>query len=725
MIKSTPRAPEREAREPDERAAPKGTPGPPPDGAGPAGWVRGGNRWALAALAGGALLVAAAAVFHYRYFLPQPLKPTKYYLLDSVFQIAIAGLIMLSGATLGVKIVRALRLPGATRLETALLAYGLGTGALSLITAAVGLLGGFYFIVLAAVLVVPLVFFGPEALAVLRALVPTHPGCALAELRPRTTYESAVFAVAGLVALVIGEHALVPFWGFDVFMYHFAMPQHFLELHALYGSPGLPQANLPYNNEMLNLLALNFQAEIAGALVQTGFVVAMCLATFAIGTRLFSRRVAWLGMALFLVTPLVLYYATSGLIDAHFACMSLLVVITLLNYRDAGDWRWVLAAGLLTGIGLGVKYQTVYLVAPLVPVLVWWSRPADGATGPWQRAAARNLALLGGGALATFALWAGREWVQVGNPIYPLIWGGADWTPARMAFYRAQFDNFGSLRTSVLRYAIATFDWFWHWQKYDYTAIPPEPAYALAALAPLSLLGRGSRGARGDVLLVLWLVVASFTLWGLVDQLIPRYVLPSFGLLALLAGVALDGAVAWLGRRLAAGGRDLVLATAALVFLLPGVLYAVQIRQQSDPSPVYTGQESYGLYLRSTQLWPSYWRAADYFNAEAPPDARVLGVNLAASYFFTDPYLTPDMNRDVIIALAQAAPTDAAKLAWLRAHGYAYVIYDRTVSQWSLDRDPDHILTPLLPPFEAFLAHDLILVRTLDGTDVYMVPPAG
>jgi len=64
-----------------------------------------------------------------------------------------------------------------------------------------------------------------------------------------------------------------------------------------------------------------------------------------------------------------------------------------------------------------------------------------------------------------------------------------------------------------------------------------------------------------------------------------------------------------------------------------------------------------------------------------------------------------------------------AKLAWLHAHGYTYLLYDRDVSQWSLQRDPDNLLTPLVPGFEAFLNHQLILVRSLDGTDIYLVPP--
>jgi hypothetical protein len=129
-------------------------------------------------------------------------------------------------------------------------------------------------------------------------------------------------------------------------------------------------------------------------------------------------------------------------------------------------------------------------------------------------------------------------------------------------------------------------------------------------------------------------------------------------------------------------------------------------------------------YIQATQLWPSYWRTVDFVNQNVPPDAAILGVNVAAGYFFHDPYFTPDMNRDITFYLNQVAPTEDDKLAWLRAHGYSYVIYDRTVSDWSLQRDPDNLLRPLVPGFEAFLNHRLILVRSLDGTDIYLVPPA-
>ncbi len=736
-------------------------------------------------LLGGILTLIAATVFHYAYFLPQPLKPTKFYLVDTIFQAAVAVSIMLSAATVGARALRWLRLAPRigqdplTALERALLGYALGTGLLALVTAAIGLAHGYYPPVLIAVVLTPFIIWHRDLRTVLRGLNPgpiflggdgyrpiasrpivadpLNTPCALLELVPRTVFESAMAAIVVSVSLLILEHLIVPFWGFDVFMYHFALPKQFLALHALVGTPGVPQANLPYNNEMLNLLALNVQAEVAAAMVQSSFVATAGLAIFALGVRLFGRRPAWLGMALFLVLPLVLAYASSGLIDPQFAFVTLMIIIAVEHYRVQPDRRWILLAGVLTGIGFGIKYQTVYIVAPLMVVLIWASRPARAAAPDgealanrrnpqgeppeaaregqrrtdgggyawhWLRTVVINAALLGGTALIVFGLWAAREWIQVGNPIYPLLWGGAEWSSARMIVYKAQFDNFGSLHHSIARYFIATFDWYLHWQKYDYSPTPPGPALALAALAPFVALARGTRRVRYGIWLLLWLSIASFTLWGLVDQLVPRYVLPSFGLLALLAAVAIDRVTQWLTHALNPRGRELIVTGVALLALLPGVVYAVQTRIQNDPSSVYLGQQSYGAQLQATQLWPSYWRTVDYFNTQVPTNARVLGINLAATYFFDDPHITPDMNRDVIVYLAQVAPTDAQKLTWLRAHGYTFVIYDRNVTQWSIDRDPDHLLTPLYPPFEAFLAHALILVRSLDGTDVYMVPPS-
>ncbi|HKD75577.1 MAG TPA: glycosyltransferase family 39 protein, partial [Ktedonobacterales bacterium] len=321
------------------------------------------------------LVIAVAAGFHYLYFLSHKNKPMPLFLLDSVFQVGIALLIALNGATLGTRIMRYLPRRSMTRLEVGLFAYGLGTGALALMTALIGLLHAYYFPVLLVELVAPLVILRRDLMAVIRAILPVSERFVLAELRPRTIAESAVFTVIMIMAALIGEHALVPLWGFDVFMYHFALPQRFLELHNLFGSPGIPQANLPYNNEMLNLLALNFKAEIGAAIVQTIFVGAMVLAVFALGLRLFSRQVAWLGMAIFLSTPVVLFYASSGLIDQHFAFMALISISALLLYHETYDRRLVILAGLLIGIGIGVKYQMIYLVGPMMIPFAWWSRP--------------------------------------------------------------------------------------------------------------------------------------------------------------------------------------------------------------------------------------------------------------------------------------------------------------------------------------------------------------
>ncbi len=283
----------------------------------PPRWV-----WTLAGIAGGLALIAAT-IFHYLFFLTQPNKPTKFYLVESLFEVAVAALIALSAGTLGVTILRRFPASSFTRLERALLAYALGTGALALGTAVIGLLHGWYFPIILAAIVAPLAILRRDMARVLAAANPTGPRFALAELQPRTVFESGIFAGVALVGALVAEHTLAPFWSFDVFMYHFALPERFLALHEMFGSPGIPQANLPYNNEMLNLLALNFRAEVAAGMLQTGFVAATCLALFALGARLLSRRIAWLGMAIFLVMPLVLYYASSGLIDQQFAFMAL------------------------------------------------------------------------------------------------------------------------------------------------------------------------------------------------------------------------------------------------------------------------------------------------------------------------------------------------------------------------------------------------------------------
>lgn len=724
----------------------------------------------LTVLGGGLLvvIVGIAAFYHYTSFLPHPEKATKFYLLDTVFQLAVALTIMLSAATIGARLSRYFPRGGASRLERALCAYGLGTGVLSLVTALIGLAHGYYFPVLLAELVAPLIIWHRDLVRVMRAIIPMHPRFVLSELRPRSVYEGALFTVCVVLALLIAEHVVVPFWGFDVFMYHFALPQRFLALHHLFGSPGLPQANLPYNNEMLNLLALNFRAEVGAAIVQTVFVGMMLLATFALGVRLISRRVAWLGMAIFATTPIVLYYASSGLIDPHFAFMSLLVMLALLAYRDSHVRRWIILAGLLLGIGVGVKYQIVYLVGPLLVPLCWWCRPvsvmpiAPLPTGPvsiiptiagvpldalpptplaapsspqqyylrWLGSVALNMSIIAICALAMFALWAIREWVQVGNPFYPLIFNGAEWTAQRMVYYKSQFDSFGSFQTvPLVRHLLAVVDWLWHWKRYDYSPLPPAPFDALAFVAPLGLfVGTRDarwRQARAGVVLLTWLVIASLLLWGFVDQLVPRYVLPTFGLIALLAAFALDCLIVWLTRLLTRQGRDTVFAAVVAIVLLPGLIFAIQTRASNDPSPVYTGTQSYQSYLQGTQLWQSYWDAVAYFNADVPLDAKVIGVNLNAGYFFKDPYVTPDMNLDIIGYLAEVAPSDAQKLAWLSAHGYRYLIYDRHVTLWAQGRrDTDNIFRPMIAPFESFINRHLILIRSLNGTDVYWIPQA-
>jgi 4-amino-4-deoxy-L-arabinose transferase-like glycosyltransferase len=702
------------------------------DGSGPPNTICISLRsWLI--IAAGVLAMIGATIFHYKFFLPHTDQPTKLYLIDSIFEIAVAALTMMSAATIGLHVLRFAPRGTLTNLERGLIAYGLGSGLLSITTALVGFLHGFYFPILVALLFLPLIIWWRDCAHVLRACFPSQPDFVLADLRPRTLSESAIGVLGLIIVAFISEHMLVPMWGFDVFMYHFALPKRFLALHTLFGSPGIPQANLPYNNEMLNLLALNFQAEIGAAIIQTIFVFGMCLAVYALGLRLLTRRAAWLGMAIFLVTPIVLYYASSGLIDQHFAFMALIAIIACLEYRDTHHQRWLLIIGLLAGIGLGVKYQFGYIFFPLLIALLIWirpqrqERPLVGWLYTWGTDSFRIIFLISCGIVATFGFWTLREWIQVGNPFYPLIFGGAEWTPDRMRYYISQFDNFGTHNQTIMGRLTSIYDWYYHWQHYDYIPLPPEFAVVLSALSPGLLFLRAhdeqAKRVRNSIAFLLWLTLVSLILWSIVNQLIPRYVLPTFGLLALLTASVIDVLVTWLTRSLIRIGRDLAFAIAGALVLLPGLVFVVQQRLQNDPAQVYMGRQSYQENIRTTDIWPSYWRAVDYCNSYVPHNAHILGVNLGAGYFFDDPYLTPDMNRDIVFYLEQIANTDQQKLAWLRQHNYTYLIYDRNTALWSQQHDPDRILTPLLPLFEGFLQRQLILVRSLNGTDVYLIPP--
>ncbi|MEP0917625.1 glycosyltransferase family 39 protein [Leptolyngbya sp. DQ-M1] len=103
------------------------------------------------------------------------------------------------------------------------------------------------------------------------------------------------------------------------------------------------------------------------------FVLSVLL-TYAIGVRLTTPRIAWLGAAIFSVIPLVVQYGRLATQDMVLVCVELIAIWTLLM-AESSERPWRFLTGLMFGVGFMIKgFMIIPATIALFPYLIFQHR---------------------------------------------------------------------------------------------------------------------------------------------------------------------------------------------------------------------------------------------------------------------------------------------------------------------------------------------------------------
>jgi hypothetical protein len=207
--------------------------------------------------------------------------------------------------------------------------------------------------------------------------------------------------------------------GIDDVTYHLPEIYQSLQDHRLVLLPVALRGHFAYplNGELLFLWVTLFTHAIrwvdAPQAVLWLFAFA---AVFSLARRFaLPPRGAFLAAALFTLMPVSLLQAPSNYVDVISSAWLLSAMVALLHYEEAGSRVGLALAGLATGLLAGTKASTLPLAALLVAfaaVVIWRGR-RDG------RRRAAQLGLFIAPMLTTCGYWYLRNWIVLGNPVYP------------------------------------------------------------------------------------------------------------------------------------------------------------------------------------------------------------------------------------------------------------------------------------------------------------------
>lgn len=477
-----------------------------------------------------------------------------------------------------------LKRAGLGRAEGVLFSLALGSGAISLLTLALGMAGLLSRPLLSALFYAA----GAAGLVGLRRVE--------AWTWPAFDRESA-FA-AGVAVLFAGAallYALLPVTFYDALVYHLALPDLFLRRGAIVAVPTNVYSGLPAGLQML-FLYLGCDEAVC-QLLHWSFALLTAAAVW-LSARRMGARGAW-AAAILLSTPLVITQSWKPAAELVWSFYAAAALLALLQEPESRSER---LCGILVGLALSVKYQAVFLPAAAAAFLI--------SSRGWRqglRASAVMVAL----ASLVYLPWLLKNLWLTGNPVYP--------------FFEPSFAIralLGSSEPRQLASLSGLAAYFAHpWAFFFSNAGWTKDCFSilLAAVLPFAPFTQPSRELKA----AFWFSVVFYLPMSLASG-IGRYQVPALAPLCVVAAAALPAVFPWLPARLAGAG---------LVFLMSGLIAFDGSDPEAWPALRFPAQA--GAYLsRPHANYPAPpFAVFDWANAHLPQSAKVLLIDEDKSFY--------------------------------------------------------------------------------------------
>ncbi len=334
--------------------------------------------------------------------------------------VLVLAMLWVAGA-LGLRLLQRLNLGLLSPYERVGLTAGVGLGVMSLGALVLGLVGAFNALFLWG-------WWGVLALISLKHLlawVRDLRYCVGRALLPTDTLSRWIVFFGALwagIALVI---ALAPPSAWDAMAYHLVIPQRYLADGRILANPDNHFFGFPQGLEVLFAFGMALGRDTMPAALHSLLGILALLATGGFVRRYVNAKTAYLAVLLLMTSDSLWLLASVPYVDYGIMLYGILGVIAVTTWRKTAQNDWLILAGVLCGMALGVKYTGgILCIALFVYVLVF---------APQNRLRALMKLVLS--AVAVFALWMLKGAILYGNPFYPYIIGGLGWDAYRNALF--------------------------------------------------------------------------------------------------------------------------------------------------------------------------------------------------------------------------------------------------------------------------------------------------
>ena len=627
--------------------------------------------------------------------------------LRSAFDAAAAGLTIFLGAALGRRILSWMGLDDLSLSDLVWLAPGLGLGALGLMNFALGLAGGWQRSSVYGFMALIAVALARDMVALVREMSAWRPKLLIGRWGRR-------YLVTTLVLTLLLTMAPPTSW--DGLFYHLTGPSLYTDLGSIKPlDVNIPHLAFPSLMEMLFGLAMLLRSDVAAKLLHSAYGLLLAALIYRLSRRWQGREVARWSLLLLVSTPMVAVLAAWAYNDLALAFYQLGALYALLTWRERERWGWLVVAGLLSGLALGLKYTAFPLPLVGLGYILWQSQNRERAA---HRRSGQAGAVFAALTCLIAAPWYLRNWFLMGNPVYPFVFNGRNWDAFRSAWYAHAGTGIGWHPLRILALPATMTLGLRDVNYYDGRMGPLflTLAPALIWLVIRASQGRaklsGSHGKRH-----LFVLLGGFALFHAVTWTLgvvhsralfqARLFLPGFAALIPLLSQSLV--------QLAALDRP-GFSISSFIRLAVGVVLALALVNQAlevlrlDPLGYLVGYESRSDYLNRTL--GDHYRAMEKLQEIVPEDGRVLFLWEPRSYY-SSRNAQPDAILDNWAHLRHRYGTEARIAAHLQGEGYTHVLLNQRGLDFVIEEHESPLPAKDVERLQDFIEQRLESVETI------------
>jgi hypothetical protein len=497
---------------------------------------------------------------------------------------------------------------------------------------------------------------------------------------------------AVVIAGLSFTNTLVPPWSYDGLMYHLPGPDQFLEAGRIFPNIDNWYVNGPFAIEMLFSIGLALGDAILPKLIHWSFGISLFAITYSFAKSWFDQEIAWFSIIVLLSIPIIPIISGFAYIDLAWATFEFAGFACILLWQEQDENRWLIISGALFGLAVGTKYlglmglATAAICFFLIQVRNKFSRIVP------------DLISFGLPVLILGLPWYLKNWILLGNPVYPLYFGGPGWDQARLDLYMGYLNEFGTGRTlkDIILIPINVYT-----RHAEFGAVFNRndiPSILFPLTITLMFLPKKARIYELGIILFLrsafWLIGS--------HQI--RFLLPIYPILAILTGYTIRQLIFQI-RRFKLVGFFFQTLTIALSFIT--IFYLVQVMRTYNTLNFTAGWQSKEMFLNNASR---DFPAKNFLLQTSPLEGKVLLIGDGRNYYCQTICIPDPDHFRWSLELAKLDQINEIN-QWIKTREISFLLISIEDISFLRAHDPSGVMTKALQVIEKYKEAGCLSIR--------------